>query len=317
MQRSATPIQPGPTGSWRRVFGIGLLLWVATVVVTLLTHNAVLVPTLVLLGSFLVPVSFVTWALQRWRDEHVTTELVVRAFVVGGLLGVLAAALLESYLLHPSPWLFGGVGLIEEGVKLIALLLVTRHMTRRHTRDGIVLGATVGFGFAAFETAGYAFNATLTVHGLSLTALVQTELLRSVVAPLGHGLWTGVLGGVLFHSAARGRLLRGRLVLAYLWVSLLHAFWDGSHDLAVLVTFLLTSNSQQYRLLRVGYLPEPTTRQTVLFTVLSIAALVMVAAVGLATLSAVWRSGASDLDQPDGYPSDQYGPTGPVWPPTA
>ncbi|HEY2670311.1 MAG TPA: PrsW family glutamic-type intramembrane protease [Rugosimonospora sp.] len=317
MEQPVGPVQARPTGNWRRVFGIGLLLWVATVVVTLLTRNPVLVPTLVLLGSFLVPVSFVTWALQRWRDEHVTTELVVRAFVVGGLLGVLASALLENYLLHPSPWLFGGVGLIEEGVKLAALLLVTRHLTRRHTRDGIVLGATVGFGFAAFETAGYAFNATLTVHGLSLSALVQTELLRSVVAPLGHGLWTGILGGVLFHSAARGRWLTGRLLLAYLWVSLLHAFWDGSHDLAVLVTVLLTGSSQQYRLLRVGYLATPTTEQTVLFTVLSIAALVAVALVGMATLSAVWRSGASDADQPDGYPSARYGQAGPTWPPTA
>lgn len=317
MRQPAAPAPSRSTLDWRRVFGIGLLLWVATVVVTLLTRNSVLVPTLVLLGSFLVPVSFVSWALQRWRDEHVTTELVVRAFVVGGLLGVLAAALLESYLLHPSPWLFAGVGLIEEGVKLVALLFVTRHMTRRHTRDGVVLGATVGFGFAAFETAGYAFNATLTVRGLSLTALVQTELLRSVVAPLGHGLWTAILGGVLFHSAARGRWLSGRLVLAYVWVALLHAFWDGSHDLAVLITFLLTGSERQSRGLRVGYLPRPTTEQTVLFTVLSIAALVAVALVGLATLSAVWRSGGNDVDQPDGYPYAHYGPVGPTWPPTA
>jgi protease PrsW len=33
-----------------------------------------------------------------------------------------------------------------------------------------VLGASVGLGFAAFESAGYAFNALLTVHGLSLRA---------------------------------------------------------------------------------------------------------------------------------------------------
>ena len=54
-----------------------------------------------------------------------------------------------------------------------------------------------------------------------------------------------------------------------------------------------------------------------LFTVLSIAALVAVALVGLATLSAVWRSGARDVDQPDGYPYARYGRVGPTWPPTA
>ena len=124
----------------------GFVLWVAAIVATLLTANPRLVPTLVLLGSFLVPVSFVAWAFEHWRDEHVTTELVVRAFVVGGLLGVLGSAVLETYLLRPSLLLFLEVGLIEEGVKLAALVLITRRLTRRHTRDGIVLGAAVAGG---------------------------------------------------------------------------------------------------------------------------------------------------------------------------
>ena len=42
----------------------------------------------------------------------------------------------------------------------------------------------------------------------------------------------------------------------------------------------------------------------------------IVAVVGLATLSAVWRSGTRDSDQPDGYPYARYGPVGPTWPPT-
>jgi hypothetical protein len=44
---------------WLRVFVVGLLLWVASVVVTFLTENTNLVPTVILLGSFLVPVTFV------------------------------------------------------------------------------------------------------------------------------------------------------------------------------------------------------------------------------------------------------------------
>ena len=62
---------------------------------------------------------------------------------------------LETYLLHPSSWLFLGVGLIGEAAKPGGLILVARRMGRRHAGDGFVLGAAVGFGFAAFETAGY------------------------------------------------------------------------------------------------------------------------------------------------------------------
>jgi protease PrsW len=203
---------------------------------------------------------------------------------------VLGAAVLEAYLLSPSPLLFIGVGLIEEAVKLGALILVTRHLQRRHARDGFVLGAAVGFGFAAFETAGYAFNALLTVRGLSLTGLVDTELVRGVLTPFGHGLWTAILGGVLFREARDGRFrFTGALLGMYLWVSLLHALWDYSHSIALALTFLFTGSSWQYQLLERGYMPSPTPEQVQVFTALSVGLLAVLSLVGVATLRATWR----------------------------
>jgi RsiW-degrading membrane proteinase PrsW (M82 family) len=79
-----------------------------------------------------------------------------------------------------------GVGLIEEAVKLVALAVLTRRLTVRSTRDGLILGGSVGFGFAAFETAGYALTALFTPQGLSVSDVVTTELLRGVLAPVGH-----------------------------------------------------------------------------------------------------------------------------------
>src|SRR6201999_449999 len=119
-------------GEWAQILAGGLALWLTCLVVTVLTANTNLVPTLILLGSFLIPVTFVAWSFDRWRDADLTAELIVKAFVVGGLLGVLSAALLETYLLKPSPWLSLGVALIEEAAKLGALVFVTRHLTRRH-----------------------------------------------------------------------------------------------------------------------------------------------------------------------------------------
>jgi RsiW-degrading membrane proteinase PrsW (M82 family) len=286
MQRTAGDLEVRPrTFTAGRILLGGLALWVATIVVTLLTNNVTLVPTIVLLGSFLVPVSFVSLAFERWRDEHVTTELIITAFFVGGIFGVLGASVLESYLLHPSTWLFLGVGLIEEAVKLWALVLVTRRMQRRHARDGMVLGAAVGFGFAAFESAGYAFVSMLTVRGLDLRAMVETEVLRGLITPVGHGLWTAILGGVLF-SQSRDDLVRyTKAVLgAYLWVSLLHAFWDSMRDIAVNLTFVLTATPTQERLLQLGYIPDPTSQQAHLFTVFSVGGLTLVSVLGILTL---------------------------------
>ncbi|MEU5262055.1 PrsW family glutamic-type intramembrane protease [Amycolatopsis sp. NPDC021455] len=277
-----------PRRVWLRMFLTGALLWVLAVVVTFVTGNPNLVPTVVLLGSFLVPVTFVAWAFGRRRSGEVTSELLFSTFVAGGVLGVLAASLLESYLLHPSPWLFVGVGLIEEAVKLAVLAVLTRHLRVKFASDGLVLGAAVGFGFAAFESAGYAFTALFTERGLSLMDLVQTELLRGVLAPVGHGLWTAILGGVLFSASDhRHFALTLRLLLSYLGVALLHALWDAMHGIALVLTLLLTGTPWQYVQLEQGYQPQPTALQADVFTVLSWGGLALVSVIGIAWLLAV------------------------------
>src|SRR2546421_13055103 len=138
---------------WLCIFASGLVLWVLAVVVTFITGNPALVPTVVLLGSFLVPVTFVFWAFERRDSGELDAPLILNTFITGGVLGVLAASLLETYLLHPSPWMFFGVGLIEEGVKLAALAWLTRQLTVKSVRDGMILGPPVAVGFAAFESA--------------------------------------------------------------------------------------------------------------------------------------------------------------------
>src|SRR4051812_3824341 len=113
-------VRPGAARAhrpWLRMFVIGLALWLISVITTFVTGNPNLIPTVVLLGSFLVPVTFVAWAFDRRETGELTPGLLLSTFVVGGVLGVVAASVLESYLLHPSPWLFIGVGLIEEAAK--------------------------------------------------------------------------------------------------------------------------------------------------------------------------------------------------------
>jgi hypothetical protein len=154
----------------------------------------------------------------------------------------------------------------------------------------VVLGAAVGAGFAAFETMGYAFTSMITLHGLSVRALVETELLRGVLAPFGHGLWTAILGGVLFGAAREGTFRYTKAVLgAYLWVSILHGLWDSAQQVAVVITYLLTGTAWQLRLLTFGYLPGPTPTQVHLFSLMSNVILIVVALLGVISLWVIWR----------------------------
>jgi protease PrsW len=270
---------------WLRVFVVGLLLWAASVVVTFATGNTNLVPTIILLGSFLVPVTFVVYAFQHYADQVVTAQRIFTAFVYGGALGVLGASVLEAaFLRQPSGLAYVGVGLIEEAVKLAALWLLAWRLPRYSMRDGMVLGATVGFGFAALESSGYAFNALFTMEGLSLQNLVETEVLRGLLTPVGHGLWTAILGGVLFRTAARtGRpRLTGALVGWYVVVALLHALWDASRPIAVWLTLLFTGTQVQWLLIRMGRVPQPTQAQVHTFTSLTWGLLLLDALLGVA-----------------------------------
>ena len=217
---------------WWAVFLIGLALWGAAVGSVFVTGDIIVLPTVFLLGSFLVPVTAVVWYLDHDPSPVLSPSRIVTAFLVAGVLGLLAAAFLEYWLVY-GPGLRGNlkVGLIEEFVKGVAIVALAIGLPSYTRRAGMVLGATVGFGFAALESSGYALAALLVVQGqnvtLSFSDVVVTELARGVLAPFGHGMWSAILGGVIFYAFRGGRVrLSWSVIVAYLGVSLLHGAFD-------------------------------------------------------------------------------------------
>jgi RsiW-degrading membrane proteinase PrsW (M82 family) len=227
-------------GWWWKMLLAGTALWVITAVVTIFTRNSNLIPTIILLGSFLVPLTVMLFAAERVPGNVTATGLML-AFFVGGIFGVLGASLLEAPL-HQSFFGLIAVGFIEEFVKAVILVVVGWRVRPKTGYQGALLGATVGAGFAAFESAGYAFNAAVTAQGLDLLSLLQTETLRAVLTPVGHVLWTAILGAALFSAAHGGNRYRlsGRVIGAYVIVSVLHALWDSMGPLSTLLAILLT-----------------------------------------------------------------------------
>jgi protease PrsW len=216
------------TTSWWKVLLIGLALYVATVVALVLTGNPNLFPTVVMVGSFLVPVTYVSFFYERRRLSSVNMASTAMAFVYGGLLGVIAASILEPLFIRKLDVVtVFVVGLIEELVKILGVLVVARHRRHDSEMDGLILGAAAGMGFAALESMGYAFTAFLQSQG-SLSSTVSVELLRGILSPLGHGTWTAILVSVLFReSKARRFRINFRVIGAYLLVVVLHGLWDG------------------------------------------------------------------------------------------
>ena len=138
-----------PTRLWKLLLAGGVVTWLIAAIVTELTDDTILVPTVIIVGSFMVPVTMAAFALSRRRDGYLTTEEVVLGFLLAGTAGLVGAALLETYLLPQASGTFIAVGTIEELGKAAVLLFVAHRVVHREPRDGMVLGAVVGAGFAA------------------------------------------------------------------------------------------------------------------------------------------------------------------------
>jgi protease PrsW len=146
----------------------------------------------------------------------------------GGLLGLIAASLLEPFFIRQLD--LGAilkVGFIEEFAKILGVLVIARHRRHDSEMDGLILGAAAGMGFAALESSGYAFTAFLKSNG-SVSAAVGVTLIRGLLSPLGHGTWTAIIASVLFRESKSCNFrINWKVINAYLLVSILHAMWDG------------------------------------------------------------------------------------------
>ena len=225
-----------PRRLWLDVLVVGLVVLLVAAFITGMTDDTILIPNVILVGSFLVPVCTVLFVLSRPRVTYLTVEVLVLGFLAGGTAGVVLSAVTEVYLLPDHVATNALTGLIEEGGKILILLAVARLVQTRVPRDGMALGATVGAGFAAFETSGYVLRVLIEhADDHAILNILQTEVFRGLLAPFGHITWTAILGGAVFASAwytGRFRFDR-RVAWTLLGVVALHGLWDASYGWAI------------------------------------------------------------------------------------
>jgi RsiW-degrading membrane proteinase PrsW (M82 family) len=185
---------------------------------------------LILLGAAVMPAAFLAFVAGRRLVFGISGNAVALTALIGGVIGVVTAGLLEFDTLRrlgAVPML--AVGLIEEAAKLIAPLAIVIYTRHRHLADGLLVGVASGAGFAALETMGYAFVVLLQSHG-NLAVVDDVLFLRGVLSPAAHMAWTGLTAAALWRAADRrwhaGAL--ARLAGVYLLAVALHTAWDSA-----------------------------------------------------------------------------------------
>jgi RsiW-degrading membrane proteinase PrsW (M82 family) len=215
--------------SWVLVLVVGVVLYESVRQAVADTGNPNLLPALLLLGAAVVPVAFVTFVAGRRLVFDIGGGLVFGTALVGGVVGVVTAGVLEYGTLQRLGVIpLVAVGLIEEAAKLIVPVLLVLVLRRhRHPADGLLLGVACGVGFAVLETMGYGF-VVLVRSGGDLGVVEQVLFARGVLSPAAHMAWTGLTAAALWTAAAAGWSARAlaRFVVVYVVVVALHTAWD-------------------------------------------------------------------------------------------
>ncbi len=257
--RSSPPIELVETG-WPKpwlFFRMLAALAVAYVALALMFHetaNPNTVPGIMFLGAFAVPVATMCLFFEMNTPRNVSIHAIGKLFLAGAIVS-LGVALL-GYALPIFQIATMEAGVVEEVAKLAAVIIVMRGVRYKYILNGILFGATVGAGFAAFETMGYALNEgflsgylTTVAQAGSLAQQVQDAamnsgvsqmlsllLLRGIEAPLGHVAWTALSAGA-FWRVKQGRpfspsmLVNPHFLKAFAIPVVMHATWDAPWQL--------------------------------------------------------------------------------------
>ncbi|GAA3431490.1 PrsW family intramembrane metalloprotease [Kutzneria kofuensis] len=207
-------------------------------------------------GAALLPVGPVVAAflwIDRWEPEP--AKLLWLAFLWGACGATICSLLINSTAEALGDLAFGHGGgntiaatisapIAEEAAKGVFLLGLL--VWRRQEFDGLVDGIV----YAGFTAAGFAFTENIYYFGRvfatfgfgsATTGVIAAFILRGVLAPFTHPLFTAMTG-IGIGVAARTRSSKVRVIaplVGYLCAVLLHSLWNSSATLGGANTFLV------------------------------------------------------------------------------
>ena len=148
--------------------------------------------TVLVLGSLLVPISIVLfyWELNIPRDIPLYKVFLV--FFIGGMLSLIFTVSLPQ--INGSAYI---APFTEEPGKIITLAIFLYFMDCKYIFSGLLIGATVGAGFAAFEDIEYVVRSEFSGNNF---------FTRAILTIGGHVTWAAIEGGALMWSKGREKL---------------------------------------------------------------------------------------------------------------
>ncbi|MBQ9432053.1 MAG: PrsW family intramembrane metalloprotease [Kiritimatiellae bacterium] len=241
-----------------------LLFWVGWKVFC----NAKLLPGLLMVGSFAIPISTLVLFLELNVRRNVSLYMVSKLTLLGGIVSLLLSLFLFSYVSDEYRWLGAMLaGPVEETGKVLAVVMIARVANYKYKLNGLLIGAAVGVGFAAFESMGYAMDdfTMQTVHDVAIMMSKQQSdilsilasaissaadkmigviVVRGILSPFGHIVWSAISCCALWRTIG-GQPFQWRMlcdekfIRLFLVPVLLHMIWNSPLELPFFGKYML------------------------------------------------------------------------------
>ncbi|NVT75149.1 PrsW family intramembrane metalloprotease [Listeria monocytogenes] len=222
-----------------RVFLVLIVTYFLLLACTYLFDNSNTIPGLMVIGSFAVPFSVLLFFFETNAPRNISVFDVVRMFFIGGVAALVATLVIYSIIPVGKLNYFNAllVGFIEETGKMIIVALFIRSLNSKYILNGLLIGAAVGAGFAAFESLGYAFNYSVDAAFLFKGIHIAGETMLNVIFSRGwqsiggHVAWAAITGAALVIAKGDQKLGMHHIFTGTFWKWFiipiaLHFIWD-------------------------------------------------------------------------------------------
>ena len=217
---------------WSRVLAVLAVTFLGCYVLFRVFGNEKAAPSVIFLGSFMVPFATLVFFYEVNVLRNTSLVETVRMFFMGGVGSLLVLYPVSALLPGGGVYDIGPAmitGLTEEIAK-IAIIVVFMHRAkdRNFVLEGLLYGAAVGAGFAAFESSGYAYEAG--IQG-GIEFMMESIVMRGILSIGGHVAWAAVEGAALASVEGEdgfsfSQLRNPRFITLALIPVVLHGLWD-------------------------------------------------------------------------------------------
>lgn len=203
--RRTTPPLYAVSSEWPKpwLYSRVLLVFVITYIMLGLCvqmGNLLAVPGLIAVGSMAFPLTTIILFYELNAYRNISIYYSAMFFLLGGgaslLLTLVLYCFVPDFMLGEMDYIAATVvSLVEETGKLmIVYFLLKRLPERNYILNGLLVGAAVGAGFSAFESAGYAFRFLLSED---ISSMYEVIHVRAFFSPGSHIAWAAVSGAAL------------------------------------------------------------------------------------------------------------------------